>query len=237
MITEISLFHNFLINLTFALKNGKSWSTKKRERCKQINFQLDTILSSEKNLFSRAKGHHLNIRRRYSIFHIYSQNEEKWEFSPFVTSNVRRKAPHNIKPERERERNVPWRSRISCFTPRYLHPGNGACVSRSIEFSSSAKQRLDSHETRSPPILTIRDDGFPSRYIEIHYPIFESFHEIRHVHCFFVLYFIYSRVEILPFRAFRRSIVSSGMNYVGSFWFYLQFVLFFPVYLLDISKE
>lgn len=104
MITEISLFHNFLINLTFALKNGKSWSTRKRERCKQINFQLDTILSSEKNLFSRAKGHHLNIRRRYSIFHIYSQNEEKWEFSPFVTSNVRRKAPHNIKPEREREK-------------------------------------------------------------------------------------------------------------------------------------
>lgn len=120
MITEISLFHNFLINLTFALKNGKSWSTKKRERCKQINFQLDTILSSEKNLFSQAKGHHLNIRRRYSIFHIYSQNEEKWEFSPFVTSNVRRKAPHNIKPEREREREMFRDVRESPVSPHVI---------------------------------------------------------------------------------------------------------------------
>lgn len=122
---------------------------------KQINFQLDTILFSEKNLFSHTKGHHLNIQHRYSIFHIYSQNEEKREFSPFVTSNVRRKAPrpHNIKPEKEIERQIERETfrdvRESPVSPRVictLETERACRVPSSSRLPQSRDQILTKHD-------------------------------------------------------------------------------------------
>ena len=200
-------------------------SQKERERCKQINFQPDTILFSERNLFSQ-KGRHLNIRHRYSIFHIYSQNEEKWEFSLRLWHQTSAKR-HNIKPERERERE---REKCSVtFENLLFHPTLFAPRKRSVRVAFHRVLVFRKAEIRFSR-NTIANDSYVTRWcpsLAIYWNPLSNIRIVRYESVTSIVFscsFIYSRNSLFPRQIYR---------FLGdeSCWFVFVLVLF-PIFFL-----